>query len=184
MTSIRPITTCDIESVQQLASDPAIAATANLPSPYPQNGAVEWHSRISKGIAEGRQLVFAVTNKGEFIGVMSLNAIDLDRGQCALDYWIGKPYWGQGHATRAAALAITYAKCILCLQRITSGCLKTNPGSRRVLEKCGFSFTSESDYQGPFKDRFGAMKMQHCILELKPDGAQQGGAVDAAARRH
>ena len=180
MIRIRPITSHDIEPVQQLASDPTIAATANLPSPYPQNGAADWHARVSKGIADGRQVVFAITAKDKLVGVMSLNAIDLDRGQCALDYWIGRPHWGHGYATRAAALAINYAKFVLGINRITSGCLKSNIGSKRVLEKSGFTFTSETDYQGPFKDRFGSSKILHCVLDLNNAGAQQGGQPDAS----
>lgn len=179
MTSIRPITSCDLHSVQQLASDPAIAATTNLPSPYPQNGATEWFARISTGIAEGRQVVFVVTDNGECIGVMSLNDIDRGNAQCSLDYWIGKPHWGRGHATRAASLAVTYARCILGLSRITSGCLETNLGSKRVLEKSGFIFLSESDYQGPCRDRFGSSKMLHCALDLNENSPQQGARADA-----
>jgi RimJ/RimL family protein N-acetyltransferase len=171
---IRPITQFDVESVQRLASDPAIAATANLPLPYPQNGAAQWFDRISKGIAENRQVVFAVTQEGVFIGVMSLNAIDLNESQCALDYWIGKPHWGHGYASRAAALALAYAKHVLGLSRVTSGCLKENPGSKRVLEKSGFTFTSESEYKGPFMDRFGSKPMLHCTLEFKTSSAEIG----------
>ena len=181
MTNIRPISPCDLESVQQMASDPAIAATANLPSPYPHNGATEWYIEISKGISEGKQVVFTVTSGSECVGVMTLNAIDLDNGQCALDYWIGKPHWGQGHATKAAALAIDYARYVLGLHRINSCCLKANPGSRRVLEKSGFTFTAESDYHGPCKDRFGHMKIPHCVLDFNQSGAQQGEAPEPAS---
>ena len=179
MTSIRPITPFDVASVQRLASDPAIAATANLPLPYPENGAAQWFDRVSKGTAENRQVVFAVTQEVAFIGVMSLNAIDLNNSQCALDYWIGKPYWGHGHASRVAALALAYVKHVLGLNRVTSGCLKENHGSRRVLEKSGFTFTSESGYKGPFKDRFGSKTMLHCSLEFNGPVAEQGGQPDA-----
>ncbi len=180
MTNIRQITCYDIERIQSLASDPALAATSNLPSPYPPNGAADWFDSISRGIADGRQVVFAVTERESLIGVMSLNAINMAERCCRLDYWIGKPYWGLGHASKAATLAISYATNILGLSNITSGCLKTNLGSKRVLEKSGFTFNSEALYSGPFKNRFGSMKVLHCFLQLKQQSAQQGGEPDAA----
>ncbi len=148
MTNIRQITCYDIEEVQSLASDPVLAETANLPLPYPPNGAADWFDSISRGIADGRQVVFVVTEGESLIGVMSLNAINMSERCCSLDYWIGKPYWGLGHASRAATLAICYATNVLGLSTITSGCLKSNLGSKRVLEKSGFTFSSETLYSG------------------------------------
>ncbi len=180
MTNIRQITCYDIEEVQSLASDPALAATCNLPSPYPPNGAADWFDSISSGIADGRQVVFVVTKGESIIGVMALNNINMTERCCRLDYWIGKPYWGQGHASKAATLAIYYATNVLGLSNITSGCLKSNLGSKRVLEKSGFTFSSETLYSGPFKNRFGSMKVLHCFLQLNQQSAQQGGERDTA----
>lgn len=167
MTLIRPITKLDIADVQRCASDPAIAKTANLPSPYPSDGAETWFERISKGILEGRQVIFAIVNEDNFVGVMSINNINQESGTAALDYWVAKDYWGMGHATIAAKSALNYIRPELGLTKVTRGCLERNTGSKRVLEKCGFVFTSESLYAGPFKDRFGGETMMHCQIELK-----------------
>ena len=55
-------------------------------------------------------------------------------GDMQITYWIGKPYWGKGIATRAVQLFLqTY------LHRPIYGRIAfDNVGSRRVLEKCGF----------------------------------------------
>jgi RimJ/RimL family protein N-acetyltransferase len=57
-------------------------------------------------------------------------------------YWIARPHWGQGHASRALALVLDQAGRPL-LARVASD----NLGSRRVLEKAGFDVVgSNRDY--------------------------------------
>ena len=111
-------------------------------------------------------MVFAVEDAGKLIGVMSLNSIDHEHKQCALDYWIGKPFWGMGHGTAAAQLAISHAQRQLGIQNITSACLEGNIGSQRVLEKCGFQLTRTAPYNGPFPDRFSQQSLRHYRLEV------------------
>ncbi|GHO44609.1 GNAT family N-acetyltransferase [Ktedonospora formicarum] len=50
-------------------------------------------------------------------------------------YWIGKSYWGQGIATRALSLFLKLQK----VRPIYGRAAKDNPGSLRVLAKCGFN---------------------------------------------
>ena len=164
MTRIRPITIHDIDRIQELASDPEISATSNLPSPYPSDGASEWFGRVSNGIYEGRQVVFSIIDESKVIGVISLNGITLKSGCCSIDYWIGRPFWGMGHGSRAAGLAVPYCFGVLGLRKIRSACLDINTGSKRVLENNGFSYQSESVYSGPFMDRFADMKVIHYEL--------------------
>ncbi|MGH2480012.1 MAG: GNAT family N-acetyltransferase [Ktedonobacteraceae bacterium] len=51
-----------------------------------------------------------------------------------VSYWIGKSYWGKGVASRALAAFLVYIK----VRPLYARAAKDNPGSLRVLEKCGF----------------------------------------------
>lgn len=51
-----------------------------------------------------------------------------------ISYWIGKPYWGHGVATKAARIFISGLDERPLYARVA----KDNLGSMRVLEKCGF----------------------------------------------
>jgi RimJ/RimL family protein N-acetyltransferase len=52
-----------------------------------------------------------------------------------VSYWIGKPYWGKGIATRALSAFLEHSK----IRPLYARAAKDNVGSLRVLEKCGFT---------------------------------------------
>jgi RimJ/RimL family protein N-acetyltransferase len=56
-------------------------------------------------------------------------------------YWIGRDFWGKGIATQALSLFLTEKKT----RPLYAHVVKENIGSRRVLEKCGFSLSGEND---------------------------------------
>ncbi|MBB6244267.1 GNAT family N-acetyltransferase [Rhodanobacter sp. MP1X3] len=138
MISITAISEIHLPDVQLYASDHQIAATSNLPSPYPQNGAEQWFSAVSERIAAGQSQVFAVVFKEYFCGIISLNAINDEAKSAELDYWIATPFQRRGIATQAASLAIGYATETLSSRKIFSTCLSSNEASARVLEHNGF----------------------------------------------
>ncbi|WP_158752834.1 GNAT family N-acetyltransferase [Dyella sp. S184] len=138
MISITAISEIHLPDVQLYASDPKIGAMSNLPSPYPQNGAVQWFSAVSERIAAGQSHVFAVVSKESFCGIISLNAINHEAKSAELDYWIASPFQRRGIATQAASLAIRYATETLSPRKIFSACLSSNEASARVLEHNGF----------------------------------------------
>ena len=63
-----------------------------------------------------------------------------------LGYVVAKDYWGQGLAAEAAKAAINFCFTQLGLDAITCGHFKTNPQSRRVIEKCGFKLAGEGTF--------------------------------------
>jgi RimJ/RimL family protein N-acetyltransferase len=58
-----------------------------------------------------------------------------------VSYWIGKEYWGKGLATRALSDFLAH---INKTRPIYARVAKDNIGSRRVLEKCGFTIMGEA----------------------------------------
>ena len=54
-------------------------------------------------------------------------------------YWLGKAYWGNGIATRALSLFLDH----VTVRPIYGRTAKDNIGSRRVMEKCGFTVCGE-----------------------------------------
>ena len=63
---------------------------------------------------------------------------DPGQGRAELGYWIGVPFWGQGHATEAVAAVLAFGFGPLGLHRIHATVFPRNPASARVLEKSGF----------------------------------------------
>ena len=78
------------------------------------------------------------------IGVCS---VEMHDGKAELGYWYGCEYWGNGYATEAAQAVIDHAFSELNHEALYSGARISNPASRRVLEKCGFQWTSVGLYR-------------------------------------
>lgn len=74
---------------------------------------------------------------GQVAGSIS-SYVDEDE-QLEVSYWLGKPYWGKGIATRALSAFLDHIK----VRPLYARAAKNNTRSLRVLEKCGFTITGE-----------------------------------------
>lgn len=165
---LSPVELADAETIQELASDPVLAETTNLPSPYPPDGARRWIEGALSGRAAGTGLVFTIRNeRDEIVGVCSLIGIDQGSGSGSVGYWVGRPYWGRGYATFACRELLRIARERLGLDRVEAPVLEHNAASRRVLEKVGFECRGEVD-QHPK----GRVLQYECTLE---ESDQQSG---------
>jgi RimJ/RimL family protein N-acetyltransferase len=80
-------------------------------------------------------------------------------GKPEVSYWIGKDYWGRGIATLALAEFLAHGNKT---RPIYARVAKDNLGSRRVLQKCGFTIIDEA--RG-FANARGA-EIEELVLEL------------------
>jgi len=142
MVTIEPLDARFEAAIQRLASDPAIGATSNVPSPYPPDGAARFVEETARRREAGEEFVFAVLLDGEAVGTCGL--IGVHRHAAELGYWIGKPFWGRGAATVAARLVVRFGFETLGLETIGAHCLSRNAASASVLVKAGFRRLGES----------------------------------------
>jgi RimJ/RimL family protein N-acetyltransferase len=83
-----------------------------------------------------------------------------EEGKPEVTYWLGREYWGKGIATWALKELLTHHS----LKRpMDARVAKDNPGSRRVLEKCGFTIVGE---ERGFANARG-QEIEELLLELK-----------------
>jgi RimJ/RimL family protein N-acetyltransferase len=83
-----------------------------------------------------------------------------EAGKVQVSYWIGKEYWGKGLATRALSGFLAHGNKA---RPIYARVAKDNLGSRRVLEKCGFTIMGEAK---GFANARGE-EIEELILELR-----------------
>ena len=136
MLSLVPIALQHAPAVQALAVDPRVAATTNVPHPYPVDGAVTWIRFTTAQRELGREMNFAILDGGTLVGVCGVISIEAGVGE--VGYWIGVPYWGRGYASAAVAGLLRMAFEDRALERLKSSCLVRNAPSLRVLDKAGF----------------------------------------------
>lgn len=136
--ALRHFVPSDAPRVQLLAGDWDVAkSTAALPHPYLDGMAEAWIAGHAEGRSRGTELPYAITrvDDGALVGSLGLRPTANEHGH--FGYWIGKPYWGAGHATAAtrAAIALLFARTDLDL--LWAIHLAENRGSWRVMEKSG-----------------------------------------------
>lgn len=134
---LRPFTLTDADRVQQLAGEKEISDTTLLiPHPYPDGAAEEWISRHAKEFEEKNIYNFAVTVDDKVVGSIGFG-VNLQHNNCEVGYWIGKPYWGKGYASKALGLIIKFCFEELELNKVHAHYMKCNWSSGRVMEKNG-----------------------------------------------
>ncbi|MBV9508656.1 MAG: GNAT family N-acetyltransferase [Caulobacteraceae bacterium] len=132
----------DAETIALLAGDLDVARmTTRVPHPYSRADADQFISRM-QGCDLLREVAFAIDCEGAgLVGMIGLHPTG--RVGPEIGYWIGRPYWGRGIATEAAAAALAWAGKDWGRRVVVSGHFADNPASGRVLEKAGFLYTGE-----------------------------------------
>jgi RimJ/RimL family protein N-acetyltransferase len=128
----------DVKAIARLANDRRIAQnTARIPHPYAVSDAETFVNFVTQ---QPQDTNFLITRDGEVLGGVG---IDLCKSTAPeIGYWLGVPFWGQGYATEAARAVIDYAFEEFGATELRAGARVVNSASRRVLEKCGFQWTS------------------------------------------
>ncbi len=130
-----------------------------VPYPYTREDGVRFMKFLEKTDKEHSTLEMAVFEKatGKMIGVASFAHLDFEHCHGEIGYWISRAYQGQGIASEAVKLLLTYGFETLNLERIYAHVDIENAASIRVLEKCGFTregvLRKAAKHRGHFIDR-------------------------------
>ena len=138
---LRPWRRTDAESIAAAADNPRIAANLRnvFPSPYTLADA-EWFvgDCISQG--EAHQLTRAIVIDGRAAGSIGVFVRDdVYERSAELGYWLAEDCWGRGVMTEAVRQICREAFARFDILRIFAEPFADNRGSRRVLEKAGFT---------------------------------------------
>lgn len=82
-----------------------------------------------------QSLAFHIASNSRIVGIVKAAVVG-HRAQ--VGYVVHKPYWGKGVATEAVQQLTAKLEESAEISRIWATCALDNPGSMRVLEKCGF----------------------------------------------
>ncbi|MCI9331312.1 MAG: GNAT family N-acetyltransferase [Oscillibacter sp.] len=131
----------DATSIAKAANNPKIAANLRnvFPSPYTLADA-EWYVSDCINQGEERQLTRAIIIEGEAAGSIGVfRKEDVYEKSAELGYWLAQAHWGQGVMTKAVRQICREAFERFDILRIFAEPFADNLGSRRVLEKAGFT---------------------------------------------
>ena len=147
---IRDVTESDLPILYEQQLDPEATAMAAFPSRDHDAFMAHW----AKIMVYEKNIIKAISYDGEVAGYILSWEME---GEREVGYWIGKAYWGKGIATQALAEYISIVKTRPLMAHVA----RHNIGSRRVLEKCGFTVIGEDKYTNP-----AGVEVEEFILRL------------------
>lgn len=139
---LRPWRESDAESLYEYARNPAVGPAAGWP---PHTNVADSRRVIREVLSADETYAVCLKSDGIAIGSIGLmigNAANrpLPATEAELGYWIGVPFWGRALIPEAAHELLRHGFCDLRLQKIWCGHFDGNNRSRRVIEKCGFTY--------------------------------------------
>jgi RimJ/RimL family protein N-acetyltransferase len=148
---------------QQLDAEANFMAAFTAKDPTDREAFIaHWHKNLANQTSINRTILF----NGQVAGSVSSYE---DEGRPEVTYWLGREYWGKGIATWALKeLLAHHSPARPMYARVA----KDNPGSRRVLEKCGFKIIGESK---GFANARG-QEIEELLLELESIQADEKGS--------
>lgn len=131
----------DAPSAAQYANNKAIADNLRngFPFPYTEEDARAYIAHCM-GADPKKELARAICVDDKAVGSIGMFLKDdIYEKSAEIGYWLGQPFWGRGIMTRAIRQVCSEAFAAFDIVRIFAEPFAPNAGSRRALEKAGFT---------------------------------------------
>jgi ribosomal-protein-alanine N-acetyltransferase len=138
--TLRPWSIKDAVTLAGIADNRNIADNLRdgFPHPYSLKDARNWLGMILPENIPPR--FFAVTIDKQLVGSIGIvSKTDIYRKNFEIGYFLAQEHWGKGIITKAIKAATSYAFKEFDVIRVYAEPFSDNTGSRRALEKAGFS---------------------------------------------
>lgn len=147
---LRPWLETDLQDFFEYASVDGVGQMAG----WRPHVSMEETATILRMFMDGKKtLAIAYKENGTIIGSISLDELDecdsIDpklQGR-EVGYALNKSYWGLGLMPEAVQSLCEYCFSVLNFDYLTSGHFDFNAQSRRVIEKCGFSYIGDHVFE-------------------------------------
>lgn len=98
---------------------------------------------IARQRASGDLYSFGLWRKreGDYVGDITLRRLARGKHFCEVGYYLGQASEGQGLATEALLAVVQFAFQVLRMECVNIRCADGNDRSRKVAERCGFTFS-------------------------------------------
>lgn len=158
--TLRTVEEEDLEFLQRDINAPEVRRAIGSVAPVNAEQEQEWFERMSED-DDGVSLLICAED--EPMGTIGLSDHNETWGHAEVGYWVTPDAWGKGYATEATELLVGYGFDQLRLNKVVAYAFAFNAGSRRVLEKVGFTeegvHREEAFVNGEFVDvhRYGLL---------------------------
>lgn len=132
---LRPIEEEDAAFLAETINDPRVRKSLVMRRPLSEGQEQDW----IESTRDDDDIHLLICVDGDPVGSIGLHQIRHRPGTAEVGYFVAGDHHGQGYASEATRLLVRYAFDELGLHRVTGRAYATNEGSRRVLEKAGFT---------------------------------------------
>lgn len=159
---LRPLEIEDAENMfQNWSNDPEVTKFLTWPANKEIKMAEDilkiWKSQYEK--SDFYQWGIVPKSFGEVIGTISVVELDERVEKVQIGYCIGRKWWGQGYTTEAFAAIISFLFEEVGVNRIETMYDLRNPGSGKVMKKCGLQYEGTLRQAGWSNSGIGDMAM-------------------------
>jgi RimJ/RimL family protein N-acetyltransferase len=129
----------DCAQIAHLARSPAVIQRSGIiPHARPFKTVMNVVDEARRINREGEGVILAITPKDRPYELIGMVGVATDEDVPLTNYWLGRPYWGQGLTTEAVRALSAMIFNLTAIERLESVAARDNPASCRVLEKAGF----------------------------------------------
>ena len=164
---LRPWEETDLEDLFEYASVPGVGELAGWKPHQSREQSLEI---LNMFIRNKKTFALVFKENSKVVGALGLEPMDPDplhdgRIGREIGYVLSKDYWGRGLMPEAVNAVIRYCFHVLGYDYLTCGYFTGNSQSQRVIEKCGFRFFAESE----FETRFNTVEIARNYVLYNPD---------------
>lgn len=164
---LRALAPGDLEDMYAYASVPGVGEMAG----WKHHESIEETEAILRSMIEEKEvLALMYQADGKMIGTLGLHRSWANQEEAykhykvkEIGYVLAKAYWGKGLMPEAVKAVIDYSFHTLGLDALTCCHFMENNQSRRVIEKCGFQFVKQSQFEAAQLNRM-IDDMQYILL--------------------
>ena len=169
---LRPWQDSDAESLYEYAKDPLVGPIAG----WATHTSVENSREIIRDILSAPETYAVILKEtGKAVGSVGImfkghGSAPMSETEAEIGYWIGVPYWGQGLIPEAVRKLLCHCFNYLECTAVWCGYYDGNTKSKRVQEKCGFTYHHTGE---PAPSPLGDIRIEHFTLQTKKQWLQQ-----------
>jgi len=163
---LRPPGIEDVQAVfDNWATDPEVTRYLRWDPHANTDVTAEWLTTSIENITGDTDYTWFTLNKenDEVFGSFGL-FYNEKRAMFEVGYCMMRKYWNQGYATEAVRAMVDFAKEALGLTKLFAMHAKENPSSGKVLEKVGFVYFEDGEYESFDGSRI--FKSRNLLLEF------------------
>ena len=147
---LRPWREDDAADLYRFASDPEVGPAAGW---APHRDVADSLNVLKTILMKDQTWAITIKPSDEPVGSVGVfpGGQAEQHGEYEIGYWVARPFWGRGIAPEAvkALLSLYFS---FGAERRWCAHAETNARSRRVIEKCGFSYRFSAEWTAPIGD--------------------------------